>query len=62
MPLKAIGCFKVRIVLGEKGRDIQRLFWRTTATDLGVLQIGSPINSVIFAAGYCKNSKIVLQE
>ena len=55
VPLKVIGCFEARVVLGDrvcgaefvviKGKG-QPLLGRSTATKLGVLQIGSLINSI----------------
>ena len=55
VPLKVIGCFEARVVLGDRvcGAEFvviegkgQLLLGRSTATELGVLQIGSLINSV----------------
>lgn len=55
VPLKVIGCFEAKVVLGDsvceaefvviEGKG-QPLLGRSTATELGVLQIRSPINSV----------------
>lgn len=55
VPLKVIGCFETKVVLGDsvceaefvviEGKG-QPLLGRSTAIELGVLQIGSPINSV----------------
>ena len=55
MPLKVIGFFEARVVLGDRvcGAEFvviegkgQTLLGRRTATELGVLQIGSLINSI----------------
>lgn len=55
VPLKVIGCFEARVVLGDKVCEAefvvidgtgQPLLGRSTAIKLGVLQIGSSINSV----------------
>ena len=55
MPLKVIGCFEARVVLGDRvcvaefvvieGKG-QPLLGRSTATELGVLQIENLINSI----------------
>ena len=55
MPLKVIGCFEARVVLGDRVRGaefvviegkVQPLLGRSTATELGVIQTGSLIHSV----------------
>ena len=55
MPLKVIGCFVARVVLGDRvcGSEFvviegkgQPMLGRSTAIELGVLQIGSLTNSV----------------
>lgn len=52
MVVVCYGCFEARIVLGDRGCEAevvviegkgQPLLWRTTATELGVLQIGSKL-------------------
>ena len=55
VPLKVIGCLEARVVLDDRVCEAefvviegkgQPLLGRSTATELGVLQIGSPVNSV----------------